>query len=206
MDNEQDSSNERKGAAESPPDTASGAQARHGIPVIELTDELLVAYVDGELSAETSAAVQAQVAQDPVAQGKVKDMRETAALLRAAFGEGGPKDNVVPLMPSPLRQSFRSHAALSRFATAAAIVLVIGTGLFMRSLATDERTEFMADVAAYHSVYAQETEHLAEVPATRKSHIEEWLGARLERKLSVPDLSPEGWAFEGARLLAEGDQ
>ena len=56
--------------------------------MIELTDELLVAYVDGELSAETSAAVQAQVAQDPVAQGKVKDMRDTAALLRAAFGDG----------------------------------------------------------------------------------------------------------------------
>ena len=64
----------------------------------------------------------------------------------------------------------------------------------------------MADVAAYHEVYARETEHLAEVPASRKDHIEEWLGSRLARKLSIPDLSSEGWAFEGGRLLAEDGQ
>jgi anti-sigma factor RsiW len=64
----------------------------------------------------------------------------------------------------------------------------------------------MADVAAYHSVYAKETEHLAEVPASRKDHIEEWLGSRIGRTLTVPDLTAEGWAFEGGRLLAEGDK
>jgi anti-sigma factor RsiW len=57
--------------------------------MIELTDELLVAFADGELSAETSAAVQAQVSRDPEAQGKVKDMQDTAALLWAAFGDQG---------------------------------------------------------------------------------------------------------------------
>jgi anti-sigma factor RsiW len=110
-----------------------------------------------------------------------------------------------PLIPPP-PWSFRNHPLLSGVATAAAIVLVVGAGLFMRPLTTDGRAEFMADVAAYHSVYAQETEHLAEVPASRKDHIEEWLGSRLERKLSIPDLSSQGWAFEGSRLLAEGDQ
>src|SRR3954468_7961377 len=83
---------------------------------------------------------------------------------------------------------------------------MVGTGLYMHPFATDERAEFMAEVAKYHSVYARETEHLAEVPASRKDHIEEWLGARLERKLSVPDLSPAGWTFEGGRRLVEDDQ
>jgi anti-sigma factor RsiW len=179
--------------------------------MIELTDELLVAYVDGELSAEARAAVQALVAQDPVAQCKVKDMQDTAALLRATFedsgsNDSGPKDNVVPLKPDRRVRSFGKHPLISSFAAAAAIALVVGTGLFMRPFAADERAEFMADVAAYHAVYAQETEHLAEVPASRKDHIEEWLGKRLDRKLSIPDLSAEGWAFEGGRLLAEGDQ
>jgi anti-sigma factor RsiW len=211
MDHVHDPGKERKGATESPPDAASGDPARHGTPMIELTDELLVAYVDGELSAETRASVQAQVAQDPAAQGKVKGMQNTAALLRAAFGDGskddtGPNDNIAPLKPPLPRRSFRNHPLLSSFAAAAAIVLVVGTGLFTRPFATDERAEFMADVAAYHAVYAQETEHLAEVPASRKDHIEEWLGSRLERKLSIPDLSSEGWAFEGGRLLAEGNQ
>jgi anti-sigma factor RsiW len=211
MDHERDPGDEPKGATENPPDTASGDQARHGIPMIELTDELLVAYVDGELSAEMHASVQARVAQDPVAQGKVKDMRETAALLRAAFGESGPKDaapkdNVVPLKASSRHRSFRNNPLLPSLAVAAAVILVIGAGLFKHPFTTDHRAEFMADVAAYHSVYAQETEHLAEVPASRKDHIEEWLGSRLDRELSIPDLSAEGWAFEGGRLLAEGDQ
>jgi anti-sigma factor RsiW len=220
MDHEHDLGNERKGATESPPDKRSGDWTRHGVPMIEMTDELLVAYVDGELSAEMRATVQARVAQDPVAQGKVKDMQDTAALLRAAFGDSDPKDsdlrdsdlrdsdkdNVVPLKSGRRLRNFGNHPLLSGFAAAAAIVLVVGTGLFMRPFAADDRAEFMADVAAYHSVYAQETEHLAEVPASRKDHIEEWLGKRLDRKLSIPDLSAEGWAFEGGRLLAEDDQ
>jgi anti-sigma factor RsiW len=211
MDREHDQDNETKGATESQPDIGSGDTARHGISMIELTDELLVAYVDGELSAETRASVRERVARDPVAQGKIKDMEDTAALLRAAFsegiaGDGGSNDNVIPLMPSARRRTFGNHPFTTGLAAAAAIVLVVGTGLFMRPFGSDERAGFMADVAAYHEVYARETEHLAEVPASRKDHIEEWLGSRLERKLSIPDLSSEGWAFEGGRLLAEDGQ
>jgi anti-sigma factor RsiW len=211
MDREHDQGNETKGATESQPDSKSGDTARHGISMIELTDELLVAYVDGELSAETRASVRERVAHDPVAQGKIKDMEDTAALLRAAFGDGiagedGPRDNVIPLKPSARHRTFRNHPLITGFAAAAAIVLVVGTALFMHPFQSDERAGFMADVAAYHEVYARETEHLAEVPASRKDHIEEWLGSRLARKLSIPDLSSEGWAFEGGRLLAEDGQ
>jgi anti-sigma factor RsiW len=42
---------------------------------------------------------------------------------------------------------------------------------------------------------------LVEVPATRKAHIEEWLGNRLNRKLTVPDLTRDGLEFIGARML-----
>src|SRR3954466_6382587 len=79
---------------------------------------------------------------------------------------------------------------------------MVGTGLYMHPFATDERAEFMAEVAKYHSVYGRETEHLAEVPASRKDHIQEWLGARLDRDLSIPDLSAEGWALERAAALS----
>jgi anti-sigma factor RsiW len=221
MDHGHDRSNERKGATECQPGTLPGDVARHETGMIELTDELLVAYVDGELSAETRASVKARVAQDPVAQGKVKDMEDTAALLRAAFGDGAPGDgalgdgnlndgdirnNVVPLKPSFRHRVIRNHPMISGLAVAAALALMVGAGLFMNPFVSDERAGFMADVAAYHEVYARETEHLAEVPASRKDHIEEWLGSRLQRTLSVPDLSQEGWAFEGGRLLAEDGQ
>jgi anti-sigma factor RsiW len=68
--------------------------------------------------------------------------------------------------------------------------------------AEDTQNAMLDEIAEYHAIYAHETEHLAEVPAARKDHIEEWLGNRLNRKFRVPDLSSVGLAFAGARLLA----
>ena len=48
----------------------------------ELDDSILVAYVDGELDAETEREVTAAIAEDPLAQKKVQAFRETAALVR----------------------------------------------------------------------------------------------------------------------------
>lgn len=177
--------------------------------MIELTDEILVAYVDEELPLETRLAVEAGIARDPVAQAKVKDMRETAALLRSAFPEEEPKNNIVPLTSGPKRHLIRTPvvlAGLAGLATAAMITLVVGAGLSAFPSHGNGRADFMVDVAAYHSVYAAETEHLAEVPASRKDHIEEWLGARIGLEFTVPDLSSQGWMFEGGRLLAEADK
>ena len=66
----------------------------------------------------------------------------------------------------------------------------------------DSREAMLDEIAAYHLVYARQTEHLAEVPAERREHIEAWLGSLLNRTLKVPDLSSQGLKFEGARLLA----
>jgi anti-sigma factor RsiW len=182
--------------------------------MINLTDEILVAYVDGELPAETQLQVETLIALDAAAQAKVKDMRDTAELLRAAFAEADQESveeaeresNVVQLGMRPRRGYLTRPSLVSGLAAAAAILLLIGGGLLKSPLHGNERADFMADVAAYHSVYAQETEHLAEVPASRKDHIEEWLGARIGRTLAIPDLTGEGWAFEGGRLLAEADK
>jgi len=173
--------------------------------MIELSDELLVAYVDGELNAPQRAAVQAQLKDDEAAREKVRDLEDTSRLLRMAF-EDEPVATVVRLKPRPGRPNLLARRpVLSGLAAAAAVVLMIAAGTVGWHTGTGEdRAEFMEDVAAYHAIYAAETEHLAEVPADRKAHIEEWLGRRLNRSLSVPDLVATGWDFEGARLLAEG--
>ncbi|WP_158045302.1 anti-sigma factor family protein [Skermanella pratensis] len=173
--------------------------------MIELTDEILVAYVDEELPLETRLAVEAGIARDPVAQAKVRDMRDTAALLRSAFPEEEPRNNIVLLKPRPKGRIVKNPVFLAGL-VAAMVALVVGAGLSAFPSHGSGREHFMADVAAYHSVYAAETEHLAEVPASRKDHIEEWLGARIGLQFTVPDLSSEGWIFEGGRLLAEADQ
>jgi anti-sigma factor RsiW len=59
----------------------------------------------------------------------------------------------------------------------------------------------LEEIADYHAVYARETIHQVEVPASQTTHIESWLGDRLHRRLQVPDLSRQGLQFSGARLL-----
>ena len=57
-------------------------------------------------------------------------------------------------------------------------------------------------MADYHAVFVRETDHLVEVPASRRDHIEAWLGNRVGYPLHVPDLRDQGLEFVGARLLA----
>ena len=60
----------------------------------------------------------------------------------------------------------------------------------------------MREVAEYHPVYMKEVEHLVEVPANRREHIQEWLGERVGLALRAPDLGAYGLTFQGARLIA----
>ena len=55
------------------------------IAMPDIDDDMLVAYVDGELDAKGIAAVDAVLAADPTAREKVAALREGAALLRKAY-------------------------------------------------------------------------------------------------------------------------
>lgn len=63
------------------------------------------------------------------------------------------------------------------------------------------QNDWLMQVAQYHGIYAREKRHLVEVSADETPHIESWLGKRLGRTLTVPDLSASGAEFKGARLL-----
>lgn len=52
-----------------------------------VTDEMLMAYVDGELSPEDAALVDAAVTRDPVLAARMSRHRQLAGGLRGAFGE-----------------------------------------------------------------------------------------------------------------------
>jgi anti-sigma factor RsiW len=55
---------------------------------------------------------------------------------------------------------------------------------------------------ASHVVYAADARHPVEVPGTDAPHLEQWLSARLNRVVVVPDLSAFGYHLVGGRLLA----
>ena len=52
-----------------------------------------------------------------------------------------------------------------------------------------------------HAVYAPEKRHPVEVAAAERQHLAQWLSKRLDKPLQVPDLSAEGYALVGGRLL-----
>ncbi len=105
-----------------------------------MSDEELMAYVDGELAGDARAHVEAAMATDPQLQRRVLEMQKQAAALNAAFA---------PVLDEPLPERLRNIAlshpvswrynlreilarrrsagfSLPQFATAAAAALLIG--------------------------------------------------------------------------------
>jgi len=167
-------------------------------------DALLVAYVDGELDPDSVREVEKLLAEDPRAQQAVEIYRETSGLLRAACGDHVYAGHAERLLPAPacvLRRAPRRYGWAIGVAMAACVAGFIG-GANWVGRPTSEGSAFAAEVADYHAVFAQDQKHLVEVQADRLAEITTWLGRRLERPFTVPDLTGEGLQFAGARLLA----
>ena len=139
-------------------------------------------------------------------------MPEPTTQLRAACAESHFQEVPDRLMTLAEKRSMPARTPWLRRMMAASVLLICLAGADhvldhhvwqAETVATANSREVMLDeIAAYHLVYARQTEHLAEVPAERREHIEAWLGSLLNRTLKVPDLSSQGLKFEGARLLA----
>jgi anti-sigma factor RsiW len=111
----------------------------------------------------------------------------------------------------------RRPAAFWPKALAASLVLFLAGGAagYLVSEQQDDAsqlasTQFAAartwldDIADYHRIYARQTRHLVEVPASDGAHIVEWLAASTGVPFTLPDLSAQSLTFEGARLLVAG--
>lgn len=178
----------------------------------EPDDLMLMAYADGELDAQAAAEVEAALTANPALADRLAMFIESAELLRAGLGEPEPMDVPAALQRQITRAIWTTRAKSSlRYAlpVAAAIVgFVIGgaqvPNMFIgaQTAAARHIETVMHEVAEYHAVFVRETDHLVEVPASRRNYIETWLGNRVGYPLHVPDLSAQGLEFVGARLLA----
>jgi anti-sigma factor RsiW len=181
-----------------------------------VSETLLVAFADGELDPETTRRVERMVAEDVAARRKVEIYRETAMLLRAACheslyasddvatGEGlAARESVAVMRWRTVRRRAPRRHAWAAAASIAAAVIGFGGGALWTRQPTTEREDLVAEIANYHPIYARETRHLVEIPATSKDELVTWLGARLDRApFAVPDLAAAGLSFAGGRLLA----
>ena len=182
-----------------------------------MDDTVICAYVDGELDAPSAHEVEIAASSNPVLRRRIEMFQRSRKLLRAALSE----DRFVEVPPR-LKQTIRNARSPSRWqiaarryalAMAAGVVLCLALGAAAMRLIEHgyilpiSGVGFvLREVAEYHPVYAREEEHLVEVAASRREHIEEWLGGRLGLDLKAPDLVDRGLTFRGARLVALENQ
>lgn len=179
--------------------------------MMRLDDSTLVAFVDGELDADAMRGVADAIEHDPEAREKVIRLRHAASLTRAVFDDPAylqisptVAEAVTAAKPRLAMRFRRWRFAFPIAASVAAVMLSAGAfilGEIRGQQMSSASDSILDEIAEYHVVYAKEVEHQVEVPAERIEHIQTWLGERLHRKLTVPDLSSHGLVFKGARLL-----
>jgi anti-sigma factor RsiW len=163
---------------------------------------------------------------DPALAERVRMFRESAAMLRGAFAESlhekvpdrlvaalsplAKPDNVVKL---GARRPARQIIGWAMAASLAALVVGAGgtywyvTGEPLTSanvqLASSER--WLDHVSGFYDVYNAEMKKddrlLVDFKADDIPELSNWFSARLNRPLSVPDLSAQGFKPQGGRLL-----
>ncbi|TAM47134.1 MAG: anti-sigma factor [Burkholderiaceae bacterium] len=189
-----------------------------------VTEDELHALLDGQLSASARAALQARLLQDPAAMATWAAWRAQREALR------GLHQSLLhePVPPALLATGQRSADAQRQLAQwwrwsgmAAGVLLAFGVGWLARgdrdrSPLWDPQAaqvlsraqgaqEFAHQAAVAHAVYSPELRHPVEVTAAQQDHLVQWLSKRLGKPLKIPDLSAQGFALMGGRLLPGDD-
>jgi len=165
----------------------------------------LHAYVDGRLSEERRAEVEAYLTASAQESERVRAYQEQNEILHALF------DSVLDEPIPPKWQSSRRHwnFLLTRVAAASACIIVGGLlGWVLRGEYTGrsaKRVDFARQAAMAHAVYTPEVRHPVEVSAQQEEHLVGWLSKRLGAPLKAPHLLDLGYELVGGRLLP-GDQ
>jgi anti-sigma factor RsiW len=182
-----------------------------------IDDTILVSYLDGELDPTTARLVEDQFDIDPAVRERMALLQMTDELLREALAIPEHTD-VSPALRAKVDSLFRrprpsiSRRILMPMAAAAVIGgLLIAGPKIVRHLpfangGQSVVAHVLSEVAEYHAVYAYETEHLVEVPASRQAELEKWLSARVKFAFAAPDLRAQDLEFRGGRLLAVDSQ
>jgi anti-sigma factor RsiW len=183
----------------------------------ELDNSILVAYVDGELDAETEREVAAAIAADSHAQDKVRAFRESNRIVQAAFQEPAEESAPAPLMaaagpPGPKHGGVREWRFALPLAASLAILAVglgagLGTGYMAGTYRADDaapvaaKNKWLEDMVSYYQVLAADQRYLIEAGADNAPYAENLVGAQLERPFRVPDLSQHGLTYRGVRFM-----
>ena len=172
-----------------------------------ITDSDFQAYADGQLDEERRAAVEAELARDPMRAAEVETWQRQNETLRGLYDHIARGETPPALSPYRIERRMRGER-LRVIRIAAAAVLMLGTGAvggwFGREMLaglSQANFSLVSEAMAAHSLYTREVVHPVEVKADQEQHLAAWLSKRLDRPLVIPDLRQDGLTFVGGRLL-----
>jgi anti-sigma factor RsiW len=193
----------------------------------ELSDDLLVAYVDGQLARKQTHAVEKVLEQDDVIARRVVALKDAHSRLEAAFEAilAGEEAEILAT-PGPQRRGIfiewgtAAKVALAGTGLAAALVLAIagyGWPLVMPELARhpsgEAFQEYTGSLPSWHEEAARAQALLSraslEVGLESQGNqdlIAFQLGQAIGPSLKLPDLQSQGFRFMRAQLLRSGGE
>jgi anti-sigma factor RsiW len=176
-----------------------------------VSNEDLVAFVDGRLDAGRAEEVEAWLADHPKEAELVGDWRRQTELLKAALDPVA-GDPVPPALTDVVRGRRRRRPAIWIAASAAAAAIIafplgmtLGWYLTASQMMVDRGEQLAQTGISAYRIYTAEVRHPVEVWAEEEEHLVRWLTKRLGVPVKAPDLSRNGLKLVGGRLLAEGD-
>ncbi|WP_157955743.1 MULTISPECIES: anti-sigma factor family protein [Devosia] len=174
--------------------------------MMDVTRDTLMAYLDGQLDGDASAAVDAWLADNPDAAIELAQLQRQNEAINTLFGPVASEP--VPPRLNPHRLALaQSRRRWQGAARAAMIVGVLGIGIaagWLLRPVTDTpalHNRLIADAVSAHTVFVAENRHAVEVAGTETDHLTSWLSNRLGTGLAMPDLATAGLSFLGGRLL-----
>jgi anti-sigma factor RsiW len=165
--------------------------------------------VDGELTGEERAEMEALLAAAPADEALVRDFRSLNEALQARYASRL-EEPLPAAMQKLLGRMPRWPGALARRQAALAAILFIAlaaglAGYFVRGLLTSPprpEPSFVANAIGAHRIYVPEVRHPVEVRADEE-HLVRWLTKRVGAPIRAPSLVDRGWKLMGGRLLPD---
>jgi anti-sigma factor RsiW len=176
------------------------------INLAPISETDLHAYIDGQLTPERAAEVEAWLAERPDKAAEVANWQRQNEALEALFdpvaGETVPS-RLDPHLIARSRPVVRTR--WPQIAAAALVLLALGGAIGWAGrnfIGPNEREELIALAVSAHALYVKENRHAVEVAAaTDLDHMVSWLSNRVERPINPPDLAEDGFTLIGGRLL-----
>src|ERR1700722_16714291 len=172
---------------------------------LNVSEDELHAYVDGELPTERRGAVESWLTTHPEDAAKIAAWRKQAELIQARYGAVA--DEKIPPRLDIGGVACRRRNPWIAAAAAAALVTFVAGGLIgwtvrgVESPSPSDLSRFTADALEAYRLYVVEVRHPVEVPGDQRPHLVEWLSKRLGSPVLAPQLEKMGLKLVGGRLL-----